>query len=173
MCESQGEMHGSSSGCMNQQQWQGSRNSNGNSWRKQSAALCQLKRLQVSALHLKFVVSYLFLRQINPHVSLGWWRSPNFLEDKGNYSAHVCAWSNEWMQGYSWMTSKKTPEMISRTDKALLCYIYTGCSRKSKYFKWEKDTWPKQVKCYFLLKTGVYIDGTYPGNSALHLTVLY
>lgn len=47
-------------------------------------------------------------RWINPHVSVGWWRRPNFLEDKGNDRAHVCAWSNEWRWGYSWMTFKKT-----------------------------------------------------------------
>lgn len=81
---------------------------------------------------------------------------------------------NEGKDTGDWLPKKKkNPEMISRTEKALLCYIYTGCSRNSKYFRWKKGNWPEEVKCYFVLKTEVYIGGIYPGNSDLHLTILY
>lgn len=58
ICESQRGVYGSSSDHMNHQQQQGSRKSNGSSWRKQSAAWCQLKWQRVSAPHHKFVFPY-------------------------------------------------------------------------------------------------------------------
>lgn len=64
------------------------------------------------------------------------------------------------------------PEMTRRTDKVLLCYIYTGCSpRHSESVGREKVTRPEQVKRYLALEMWVHIHGVCPWNSALHLTV--
>lgn len=168
-------MHGSSSGCMNQQQRQGSRNWNGNSWRKQSAALCQLKWLQVSALHLKFVSLYFFFRRINPHVSVGWWRRPNFLEE-GEMREHmfVLDQMNEGKDTAEWLPKKKKTLRRSVEQIRHCCVTSTlDVLEIQNTSGGRKTPGLKQVKCYFVLKTWVYVDGIPPGNSALHLTVLY
>lgn len=92
-----------------------------------------------------------------------------------NERAHVCAWSNEWRQGYSWMTSKKKKTLRRSVEQIRHCCVTSTLDvlEIQNTSGGRKTPGLKQVKCYFVLKTWVYVDGIPPGNSALHLTVLY
>lgn len=95
----------------------------------------------------------------NPHVLVGWWRRPNVLEEGENNRAWACAWSNEWRQGYTWMTSKKT--LRWSVEQIRHCWVTSTLD----VLEIQNISGGRKTPGQKRLNVTLFLDGIDPGNS--------